>query len=219
MVAADTNDQVVTIRPICRQCGCTDDDCRECFIRTGGPCFWVEPDLCSACRDLNEGYPRGRRRRRHSWISGAGAMLVLRFADLLADPAQTEGYYFSRDYDAERLFHKTLPGYVTDECNAEDPPPQLVVFGLRRATMKPEWLKLCATQLVEQWGEWWGEEFGPWDDAPDDGGDEKEALELLTKWAARAHIYRHDPVVAIVLTADDIRSIFENRARRTQAGS
>jgi ParB/RepB/Spo0J family partition protein len=33
----------------CRECGCTDDDCRQCIDRTGEPCTWVEPDLCSAC--------------------------------------------------------------------------------------------------------------------------------------------------------------------------
>jgi hypothetical protein len=34
---------------VCRRCGCTDDDCSGCVERTGAPCFWVEPDLCSAC--------------------------------------------------------------------------------------------------------------------------------------------------------------------------
>ena len=33
----------------CRVCGCTDDDCRGCIERTGRPCHWVEPNLCSAC--------------------------------------------------------------------------------------------------------------------------------------------------------------------------
>lgn len=35
----------------CRICGCTDNDCRQCIERTGMPCHWIEPDLCSACRD------------------------------------------------------------------------------------------------------------------------------------------------------------------------
>lgn len=35
----------------CRVCGCTDADCHECIARTGEPCSWVEPDLCSACTD------------------------------------------------------------------------------------------------------------------------------------------------------------------------
>jgi hypothetical protein len=33
----------------CRVCGCTDDDCMQCIARTGEPCHWVTPDLCSAC--------------------------------------------------------------------------------------------------------------------------------------------------------------------------
>jgi len=33
----------------CRVCGCTDDDCTRCYERTGEECYWVEPDLCSAC--------------------------------------------------------------------------------------------------------------------------------------------------------------------------
>ena len=36
--------------PSCRICGCTDDDCRQCVEKQEGePCYWVEPDLCSAC--------------------------------------------------------------------------------------------------------------------------------------------------------------------------
>ncbi len=37
----------------CRQCGCTDDDCSQCVKAQGRPCCWVEPDLCSRCRDEN----------------------------------------------------------------------------------------------------------------------------------------------------------------------
>ncbi len=33
----------------CRVCGCTDDDCTQCVLRTGMPCSWVDEDLCSAC--------------------------------------------------------------------------------------------------------------------------------------------------------------------------
>lgn len=33
----------------CRVCGCTDDDCLDCILRTGEPCSWAEADLCSAC--------------------------------------------------------------------------------------------------------------------------------------------------------------------------
>lgn len=34
----------------CRECGCTDDDCLQCVLKTGEPCHWVEWDLCSACQ-------------------------------------------------------------------------------------------------------------------------------------------------------------------------
>lgn len=34
---------------MCRVCGCTEDDCRECIEATGEPCHWVEPNLCSRC--------------------------------------------------------------------------------------------------------------------------------------------------------------------------
>lgn len=34
----------------CRICGCTEDDCTQCIIKTGQPCWWVEKDLCSACQ-------------------------------------------------------------------------------------------------------------------------------------------------------------------------
>lgn len=33
----------------CRVCGCTQENCRQCIDRTGEPCSWIEPDLCSAC--------------------------------------------------------------------------------------------------------------------------------------------------------------------------
>jgi hypothetical protein len=36
---------------VCRVCGCTDDDCSACVVLTGSPCYWITPDLCSACAD------------------------------------------------------------------------------------------------------------------------------------------------------------------------
>lgn len=41
----------------CRGCGCIELDCEECIRRTGGPCRWVEQDLCSACE------PSGKKTR------------------------------------------------------------------------------------------------------------------------------------------------------------
>lgn len=39
---------------VCRKCGCTDDNCGQCIAATGKPCHWVEPDLCSRCKDEME---------------------------------------------------------------------------------------------------------------------------------------------------------------------
>ncbi len=39
----------MTIQRACRVCGCTND--RACIDpRTGQPCYWVRPFLCSACK-------------------------------------------------------------------------------------------------------------------------------------------------------------------------
>lgn len=38
----------------CRVCGCTQDNCQQCIDKTGGPCHWVEEDLCSACETKSE---------------------------------------------------------------------------------------------------------------------------------------------------------------------
>jgi activating signal cointegrator 1 len=36
-------------KPICLKCGCTDEDCHRCIVKTGQPCSWVSPNICSAC--------------------------------------------------------------------------------------------------------------------------------------------------------------------------
>lgn len=33
----------------CKECGCTDDDCRGCIQRTGSACYWLGINHCSAC--------------------------------------------------------------------------------------------------------------------------------------------------------------------------
>ncbi len=37
----------------CRVCGCTDLNCSQCIEKTGKPCYWVEEDLCSACKEIS----------------------------------------------------------------------------------------------------------------------------------------------------------------------
>lgn len=41
--------EIVLTGDACRVCGCTDEDCSQCVEKTGAPCQWVEPGLCSAC--------------------------------------------------------------------------------------------------------------------------------------------------------------------------
>jgi very-short-patch-repair endonuclease len=45
--------QVLAASPLvtdaCAVCGCTEEDCSQCVERTGEPCYWVSPGLCSAC--------------------------------------------------------------------------------------------------------------------------------------------------------------------------
>lgn len=44
--------KINTQKRTCRVCGCTDDNCIQCIEKTGGPCYWVETDLCSACETI-----------------------------------------------------------------------------------------------------------------------------------------------------------------------
>lgn len=46
------------VGPHCRECGCVQVDCRRCIARTGEPCSWIEPDLCSACAAACENIPK-----------------------------------------------------------------------------------------------------------------------------------------------------------------
>lgn len=43
----------------CRNCGCTDANCLQCMLKTGAPCHWVAPDLCSACANAPKRCPAG----------------------------------------------------------------------------------------------------------------------------------------------------------------
>ena len=37
------------LEPQCQRCGCCDSDCSQCIERTGLPCAWVAPHVCSGC--------------------------------------------------------------------------------------------------------------------------------------------------------------------------
>jgi hypothetical protein len=43
----------------CAVCDCTDTDCSQCIRRTGEPCYWFGPALCSACAERMQGTARG----------------------------------------------------------------------------------------------------------------------------------------------------------------
>lgn len=47
---ADVHDHWLAVHRRCRVCSCTESNCRGCIERTGIPCHWVGPDLCSACK-------------------------------------------------------------------------------------------------------------------------------------------------------------------------
>jgi hypothetical protein len=40
-------DWILAVIGICRECGCTED---LACMTDDGPCHWVEPGLCSACK-------------------------------------------------------------------------------------------------------------------------------------------------------------------------
>lgn len=54
----------------CRVCGCTDADCSGCIERTGQPCHWVSPDLCSACVSAGAAWSEDGPRGGVQWLRG-----------------------------------------------------------------------------------------------------------------------------------------------------
>lgn len=64
----------------CRVCGCTEFDCRQCVEKTGAPCHWVAPDLCSVCKPKREQKPKRKfthtaKRRRNRDRANAAELL------------------------------------------------------------------------------------------------------------------------------------------------
>lgn len=50
----ETRALLATIEPElerCSVCDCTEQDCSQCVERTGEPCHWTGPGLCSACAE------------------------------------------------------------------------------------------------------------------------------------------------------------------------
>jgi activating signal cointegrator 1 len=52
---------------MCRDCGCTDLDCRQCIESSGEPCQWVGPFLCSRCQAEASGQ-RSEVRSQGRWL-------------------------------------------------------------------------------------------------------------------------------------------------------
>ena len=48
---ADAKEMVEPSVRSCTVCGCTETDCSGCIERTGRPCYWTGPRICSACSD------------------------------------------------------------------------------------------------------------------------------------------------------------------------
>lgn len=91
----------------CRVCGCTDLDCRRCIAKTGEPCRWVEPDLCSACaRDGQVARAReGISVKRLAWIPIVGiAVEVCRGGGYLSDSDHPNRFVLSSLWHALWLF-------------------------------------------------------------------------------------------------------------------
>jgi len=65
---------------VCQVCGCTDEDCTDCVDRTGEPCAWVEPALCSACVGSPKARPTWAGRLVQQLRNGAAAGGVYRRA-------------------------------------------------------------------------------------------------------------------------------------------
>lgn len=72
---------------VCRVCGCTEANCTLCIERTGEPCSWAEPDLCSACVGADVHTPAAKPAPRANGVAVGGDPSA--WADLIppAEPA------------------------------------------------------------------------------------------------------------------------------------
>jgi hypothetical protein len=65
----------------CRVCGCTDQDCSRCIDRTGGRCWWVKADLCSACEpdpiEAGGALTQDIAGKTAEWFSLLGTMVII----------------------------------------------------------------------------------------------------------------------------------------------
>ncbi len=109
---------------------------------------------------------------------------------------------------AEELTKETLEDFIISYLDdSPDVAEGLEICAFQRKKIDTKWLALQAACMVESYGEYFGEEFGPFDDEALHGGSESEMLELLQKWAQRAEVWQHEDKFVLVLTADDLNKI------------
>jgi chromosome partitioning protein len=105
----------------CRVCGCTDGDCRQCVEKTGNPCFWVEDDLCSACKTTVVSFMsiKGGTGKSTIVINLAKCLAAAGKRVLAADSDLNNSLcsHFINDDDMERTKSINLAAALSDEAN------------------------------------------------------------------------------------------------------
>jgi hypothetical protein len=117
--------------------------------------------------------------------------------------------YFAEG-DEERYTCTDPREYVVEVLDDLFPhiPDEFEVRVFRRREVDAEWVRVQAGNLMNQWAEWYQEEYGPWEDPPEHGGDEGELLALLQTWARRADVYACEEMpIRIVLDREAIDEV------------
>ena len=101
--------------PTCRECGCTTTDCSGCIERTGSACWWVEPDLCSACAHPDYDAREGRafiRRWSAAYIALLRGMLKRAWPIRPSQRPPCDTCAFNPDTDSWPGFETTVTGLM-----------------------------------------------------------------------------------------------------------
>ena len=104
----------------CRICGCVDGDCRRCIERTGRPCYWIEEDLCSACKTtvVSLASIKGGTGKTHIAILVARCLAAAGFRVLLidCDLNNSLSFHFLGE-DLEKAENLNIASALSDEKN------------------------------------------------------------------------------------------------------
>jgi len=104
----------------CRICGCVDGDCRQCIERTGRPCYWIEDDLCSACKTtvVSLASIKGGTGKTHIAILVARCLAAAGFKVLLidCDLNNSLSFHFLGD-DLAKTENLNIASALSDEKN------------------------------------------------------------------------------------------------------